>query len=70
MKLNKKGLPAALLNRVVLWAVVFGCIAALIAGKVGVYSRYDTELFNFVSAGVSIGAVLGWLQYLIASRKD
>jgi len=70
MKLNKKGLPVALLNRVAFWAVVLGCFAALIV-SIGSNSgpRYVTELFSFVSVGVSIGAVLGGLQYLAYKRK-
>ncbi len=70
MNINKKGLPSALLNRVAFWAVVLGCIAALIANKGnGAGSSYAAELFSFISVGVSVGALLGLLQYFVYRHK-
>lgn len=70
MGLIKRGLPVALLNRVAIWAVVLGCFAALIASQGSTSgSSYVTDLFSFISAGVSMGAVLGWLHYLADKHK-
>jgi hypothetical protein len=69
MIVKRKGFPAAFLNRVVFWAVIFGCMGAIISIQEASDGAYLDDIILSITLGVSLGGLIGWGHYLAYKKK-